>query len=276
MDRDEDMQSSEARGVIHNAVAAFNSGRYEDAQLSCEQGLLRQPQEPTLNHLLAAMLFKRGDFAYAHKRIEVSLAVDPNNKAALLLAGRIARAEKDFEGALSYLRRAAELAQNAEILLETARTLDQSGSPAQAEDVWRVILKALPDCAEALARLGRLAWENGSHAEAVALLERAAKKDAPASVWFDLGLAKQDLRDHIGAAAAYRRALRRKADYAEAAMNLGVVLQNAGDLDSAIEAYGEAYRLRHSMFGMIAMALTSAPCGRIWLEENELRELLAS
>ena len=50
-------------------------------------------------------------------------------------------------------------------------------------------------------------------------------------VWFDLGLAKQDLRDHAGAAAAYRRVLAIKPDDAEAAFNLGVVLQETGDLD---------------------------------------------
>ena len=35
-----------------------------------------------------------------------------------------------------------------------------------------------------------------------------------------------------------------KPDYAEAALNLGVVLQENGDLDGAMRAYAEAYRLR--------------------------------
>ena len=61
--------------------------------------------------------------------------------------------------------------------------------------------------------------------------------EAPASVWFDLGLARQDLRDHDGAATAYRKALELKPDYAEAALNLGTVLQETGDLDGAMRAY---------------------------------------
>ena len=72
----------------------------------------------------------------------------------------------------------------------------------------------------------------------------APSGDAPASVWFDLGLARQDLRDHPGAAAAYRKACDIKPDYAEAALNLGVVLQELGDIDHAMRAYAQAYRLR--------------------------------
>ena len=63
--------------------------------------------------------------------------------------------------------------------------------------------------------------------------------EAPASVWFDLGLVRQDLRDHEGAATAYRKALDKKPDYAEAALNLGIVLQESGDLDSAMRAYAK-------------------------------------
>jgi len=132
----------------------------------------------------------------------------------------------------------------------------------------------VPDNIEAAARLGRLTYEDGDHALAAALLERATQGEAPASVWFDLGLARQDLRDHDGAASAYRRALQINPDHAEAALNLGTVLQENGDLDGAMAAYTEAYRLRPQSFGTIAMALTSAPHGRLWLDEASLRRSL--
>jgi tetratricopeptide (TPR) repeat protein len=82
------------------------------------------------------------------------------------------------------------------------------------------------------------------------------------------------LRDYDRAATAYRKALEIKPDHAEAALNLGVVLQESGDLDNAMRAYAEAYRLRRQMFGTIAMALTSAPHGRLWLDEAALRRSL--
>ena len=97
---------------------------------------------------------------------------------------------------------------------------------------------------------------------------------APASVWFDLGLARQDLRDHGGASQAYRKAIELEPDRAEAQLNLGVVLQESGDLDGAMRAYAQAYRLRSESFGTIAMALTSASHGRLWLDEASLRRAL--
>jgi len=63
----------------------------------------------------------------------------------------------------------------------------------------------------------------------------------------------------------------KKPDYAEAALNLGIVLQEAGDLDSAMRAYTEAYRLRPSTVGAIAMALNVGLHGRLWLDEAALR-----
>jgi len=54
------------------------------------------------------------------------------------------------------------------------------------------------------------------------------------------------------------------------------VLQDAGEGDAAMRAYCDAYRLRPDLFGRIAMALTSAPHGRLWLDEDALRRSLGA
>jgi tetratricopeptide (TPR) repeat protein len=269
------MNKHAAEDIVRRATAAFNSGQREQARHLCEQGLRGQPGEPMLHHLLAAVLFSQGEVQPARTHVETSLAKRPGNAAAHLLAARIARAAKDFASALSHLDRTIAIAPHRDAFLEKARTLDQAGLRPTAREAWRAILEAVPESVEAAARMGRLAWEDGDHAAAVSLLERAVKGDAPASVWFDLGLARQDLRDHDGAATAYRRALEIRPDYAEAALNLGTVLQELRDLDGAMCAYAQAYRLRPSTFGTIAMALTSAPHGRLWLDEAALRRSLA-
>jgi tetratricopeptide (TPR) repeat protein len=269
------MSKSTAEDIVRRATAAFNAGRPDEARRLCEQGVARAPDDPILNHLLAAVLLSQGKIQPARAHVETSLAQRPDNAAALLLAARIARAAKDFGGALTHLDRVIAMAPQREIFLEKARTLDQAGLRPQAREAWQAILDVVPHNTEAAARLGRLAWEDGDHATAVALLERAAARDAPASVWFDLGLAHQDLRDYHGAATAYRRALELKPDFAEAALNLGVALQESGDLDRAMRAYVEAYRLRPQAFGTIAMALTSAPHGRLWIDEAALRRSLS-
>jgi len=279
------MTKPTAEDLVRRATAAFNAGRRDEARQLCEQGLTRQPGDAMLNHLLAAVLVSQGEIEPARKHIETSLANRPGHAAAHLLAARIARMAGDFDDALGHLDRVITLAPQREAFLEKARTLDQASLDQaslahaalrpQARAAWQAILEVVPSSQEAAARLGRLAWENGEHRLAAALLERAVAQEAPAPVWFDLGLVRQDLRDHDGAAHAYRRALDIKPDYAEAALNLGTVLQEAGDLDGAMEAYAEAYRLRPAMFGTIAMALTSAPHGRLWLDVTALRHALS-
>jgi len=278
------MSQPSAEETVRRATAAFNAGSRDEARKVCEQGLRRAPGDPMLSHLLAAVLFSQGEIEAARGHVETSLASRPGNAAAHLLAARIARSAKDFDSTLKHLDRAIAIAPQRDAFIEKARTLDQASLEQasleqaslrpQARAAWQAILKAVPQNLEAAARLGRLAWEDGDHALAASLLERAVADDAPASAWFDLGLVRQDLRDYDGAAAAYRKALEKKPDHAEAALNLGTVLQEKGDLDGAMRAYGDAYRLRPSMFGSIAMALTSAPHGRLWLDEAALRRSL--
>jgi tetratricopeptide (TPR) repeat protein len=268
------MRQPTAEDIVRRATAAFNSGKPEEAMSLCEQGLAREPGDPMLHHLLAAVLFSQGAIEPARAHVATSLQKRPDNAAAHLLAARIARAAKDFDAALSHLDRVIEIAPQREVFVEKARTLDQAGLRPQAREAWRAIYKIVPDNLEAAARLGRLAWEDGDHAAAVNFLERAAAGAAPASVWFDLGLARQDLREYDKAVTAYRKAIEIKPDHAEAALNLGVVLQEMGDLDAAMHAYSQAYRLRPQSFGTIAMALTSAPHGRLWLDEAALRRSL--
>jgi tetratricopeptide (TPR) repeat protein len=264
-----------AETIVRRATAAFNAGRRDEARRLCEQGLARQPNEPMLNHLLAAVLFSMNDISAARRHVEASVARHPDNAAVHLLAARIARAEKDFDAALSHLDRAIAIAPQRDAFVEKARTLDQAGFSRDAREAWRAILKVIPQHQEAAGRLGRLAFEDRDYATAASLLEQATASDAPASVWFDLGLVRQDLRDYPKAAEAYRRAIDIKPDHAEAALNLGIVLQEAGDPDAAMDAYRTAYRLRADMFGSIAMALTSASHGRLWLDEAALRQSLA-
>jgi len=265
-----------AEDIVRRATAAFNAGRRDEAQHLCEQGLARTPGEPMLGHLLAAVLFAKGEITPARTHIEASLKGRPDHAAARLLAARIARSENDFAAALRHIDAAIALAPQRDAFIEKARTLDQAGMKPQAREAWQAIQKVIPDYQEAAARLGRLAFDDGDLDNAASQLARATAHDAPASVWFDLGLVRQDQRDNAGAAAAYRKGIELKGDYAEAALNLGIVLQEAGDLDGAMAAYAQAYRLRNDMFGSIAMALTSSPHGRLWLDEDALKRSLGA
>ena len=271
---DTQMSNRAIRDQVQRAVAAFNAGRHGEARRICEAGLRRMPSEAILNHLMAAILFAQGDAQGARLHVEASLAAKADHAPVYLLAGRIARAVQDHKAALRYFDRAAVLAPAKEVAVERARALDAAAMRDAARQAWRDVLSLDRQNREAAARLGRLLSEEGSLAEAAALLEQAVTGDAPASTWFDLGSVRHGLHDLAGAAAAYRRALEKRPDLSEAAVNLGIALQDLGDLDGAMDAYRRAYRLRESTFGAIATSLSSAPHGRLWLDREALRRSL--
>lgn len=196
--------------LIRSAVSAFNAGSPDSAQALCLEGLRLAPDDVALHHLLANILFAKGDPQGAAQHLMPSLRRQSANPPARKLAAKIARQ----------------------------------------------------------------LWERRDPETAAALLTLAIDEASPASFWFDLGLARQDLQDLEGAAAAYRAALERQPTLAEAAVNLGVVLQEAGDLAGAMAAYGRAYRLRPSTFGKIARALTSSPKGKLWPDLEALKRAL--
>src|ERR1700736_4826562 len=145
------MPKPSAEDIVRRATAAFNSGKPDEARKLCEHGLSRQPGEPMLDHLLAAVLFSQGDIQSARAHVETSLAKRPGNAAAHLLAARIARAARDFDGALTHLDQVIAIAPQREAFLEKARALDQAGLRPGAREAWRAILDVIPQNTEAMA-----------------------------------------------------------------------------------------------------------------------------
>ena len=63
-------------------------------------------------------------------------------------------------------------------------------------------------------------------------------------------------------------------ELAEAHVNLGICLQQTGDIAAAKTMFGRAMRLRADTFGRIAQALSAAPRGELWLDPERLRRSL--
>ena len=120
--------------------------------------------------------------------------------------------------------------------LERALRLHESGRLAEAETIYRQILRAAPDHAETLHLLGALAHQRGRDAEAAELVARAVARKGDMPIFHNtLGIAYRALNRLDEAEAAYRRALALDPNFAEAHGNLGNLLHRKGDLDAAIE-----------------------------------------
>ena len=126
----------------------------------------------------------------------------------------------------------------------------QSGRLQEAETIYRQILAAEPQHAEALHYLGIIAHQVGRNDVAVELIRQAIAfhPTAPA-LHCNLGLALEKLHRFDEAIAAYGRAIALEPDCADNHYNLGNALKDRGQLDDAVAAYRQALQIQpdHAM-----------------------------
>jgi tetratricopeptide (TPR) repeat protein len=113
-----------------------------------------------------------------------------------------------------------------EDLFEQAQSAEETGDIAEAERLYRVLMKSDPTDASAPFNLGNMLRANGRNVEAEAAFRDATSVDPTfAEAWYNLG----DLLDEQGRSEAaiecLRRALRVAPDYADAMFNLALLLQ---------------------------------------------------
>ena len=118
--------------------------------------------------------------------------------------------------------------------LERAVGMHRAGRFAEAEAIYRGVLKANPAQPDALHFLGLLEQQRGRSHEAAALIRRATEA-APGytDAFNNLGNVLKTTGDLDQAELCYRRALALQPRHANAWSNLGAVLRAKGDLDAA-------------------------------------------
>ena len=230
--------------ALTRVVQWVGAGETAKAKALCRQAIAASPSYAGLYQMLAFLDLQDGDIVQARKHITLALTLRPAHAPSLLIAGNAAMAAGELAAALEFHAHAHALA---------------------------------PDRADAALALGSTQHACGLLHEARRSLEIAVARAAGSEqAWFHLALVKQDLGDHPGAIHALRRVLELAPHRAEVEVNLGIVLQDAGRLDEAMQAYARAYRLRADTFGRISNALVSAPRGCLWLDLDDLRETLAT
>jgi tetratricopeptide (TPR) repeat protein len=121
----------------------------------------------------------------------------------------------------------------------------QAGRLQAAAQIYRLILQAEPNHADATHLLGVIAQQEGNQEVAVEYIGRAIGLKGDAAVFHhNLGEAYRAMGRTAEAVACYRRALELKPDYAEADNNMGNALEEIGDLRSAEDCFRAA--LQHN------------------------------
>lgn len=192
-----------AAGFSNLCAALRSLGRLDQAEVAGREAVLIDPNLDLAQHNLASVLLDRGD----------------------------------HEGALEPLRRYIALVPDASLqrfLLGTSlMALDRY---AEAEPIWRHYLRLTPDDGRAHANLGVVLKNLRRYAEAIAAYRRAlVLMPDEAAVMNNLGLSLSQLGDRdVEAALWLRRSLRVKPDFADAWLNLGLVMRNQNRIDQAM------------------------------------------
>ena len=125
---------------------------------------------------------------------------------------------------------------NPAVLFEQAQSAEEAGDTAEAERIYRILMKSDPTDASAPFNLGNMLRADGRNVEAEAALREATRVDPTfADAWYNLG----DLLDEQGrsetAIECLRTALRVAPDYADAMFNLALLLQRTNQYAEAAD-----------------------------------------
>lgn len=121
----------------------------------------------------------------------------------------------------------------------------QAGRFVEADKVFRQILEAEPDNAQALHGLGELAAQAGHHQDAVELIRKAIAIDAgQAAFHVSLGEAYRGWGKLDEAIAAHRQALAIEPNLPLAHVHLGIIFYQQRDLDAAEACFRQDVRIR--------------------------------
>ena len=192
--------------------------------------------------------------------------------------------------------------------LGEAHALARAGNPRGASEAFEAVIALQPEaleahralaalalkhggaerCAQVLARAaqmmpgncwaqreyGRLLCALKKFGEAVAPLRAAARlSPEDAALHYDLGVALQESGQIPDAITAYRRALALAADL-RTHHNLASALQASGDMAAALREYARAFALDPACLPRIAQDLAAGRCGRVWLNVEGLKQAL--
>jgi predicted O-linked N-acetylglucosamine transferase (SPINDLY family) len=124
----------------------------------------------------------------------------------------------------------------------------RAGRIAEAESIYRQIVRLDPAHADALHLLGVVSHQRGQHRVAGELIERALAAKGQSAVYLNsLGAVKEGLGHLDEAAACFRRAIELRPQHAAAHFNLARVLVAQHRLEEAAAALSETVRLAPEM-----------------------------
>jgi tetratricopeptide (TPR) repeat protein len=224
--------------ILQNAMAHYQARRLGEAEESCRQLLVANPDHAEALHLLAVVASETGRADLALELMTRSIKLRPDSGHAQNNLAHILRQSGRLEEALVAHRRAVELSPHeADFHFNLGCTLADMGQVQQSITALIRATELNPDHARANNLLGIALRKAGRLDEAIAAFGRAVWIDPnSAEAYNNLGNVLTDRGQYDRAIAAYRQAITLRPDYREALRNIASSLRAAGRFDEALAA----------------------------------------
>lgn len=165
-------------GSINAAHEKFRSGDLEQPKDICDQILTVQPENSEALHLLGLILYKRGDYDLAAKKIRKAILINPNDAVAYFDLANVLQDKGKVILSVRYYKKAIKLKPNyVEAYNNMGIALHDNMQLDKAIKCYKEALRIAPDYAEAHNNIGVAYQEKKTLADAITHFQRALLLD---------------------------------------------------------------------------------------------------
>jgi tetratricopeptide (TPR) repeat protein len=229
---------------LGNALAAQK--KFLEASAAFQKAIELNPKLTAAYNNLANAFFYQQRLPEAVAAWEKAIALDPNVALLQFNLGNTWAAQKKFPEAIAALQKAVHLDPKlAAAYTNLGKVFHEQKQLPEAIGAYRKSLAVNDQDASVWNDLAFALLAMGNISDAIEAYDKALKIDPSDAVgWCQLANLVRDHRKDLPAAiVAYKHAIARKADFAEAHCNLGHSLRDQGDFAAALRALKEGHRL---------------------------------
>ena len=220
------------------------TGYWRDGETLFRRALAVTERNGMAHYNLGVILSRKGSHAEAEQQFRETIKFEPERKAAYNnLGGSLAAQGKNEEAALAFMDAIQHERDNPEIYYNLAATLMKLGRVTEAKGRLAETLRLKPGHAEAMYLYGNALFAERNLNGAIDWYRKAIKADPEmklADARINLGAALMQAGDPDGAAKAFEAVVRHDPSHAAAWSNLGHAHAGAGDFRGALEAFRKA------------------------------------
>lgn len=268
------MANRDIGNTLQQAAFALNGQRPADAERMAAEVLKIEPREPRALHIFGCAVLMQGRAAEAIAPLETAARIAHDAEIDMQLAAALRQTGR-VDDALSRLRRAIKRQPpNPKAFYELGCALASTKHYDEAADVFARGRDVAPMVVEFSVQLGRVFLERRKFSEAKQAFARALEiSSASPDAMSGLALAHQGVGEYDLAADHFRRCLAAKPDPGTW-LNLGRCLLQLGQMDEAYDCFRYAVRSDPKRLGNALGMLSKSPRGRVWLRPSAAARFL--